>query len=172
MHRADIDTNNIEDVMHRYSMHYIPVEGKFGNKERSFLIINISLKDAESLARRYRQRSFFFGECDCVKDEYGEFVPTNATISYYETDADEDTPTEKIEYHLVEKSKRIDDMTLADDFFSKYGNLKWQFYMKCFNESYYTNCSESLVDRSISDDYTPRERAISRRMIARHREKQ
>ena len=167
MHRPTIDINDIESVMRGYGMHYVPVEGKFGNKERSFFVINISFEDAENLSRSYRQRSFFFGECECAKDENGEFAPVSATISYYQTDADENTPTEEIEYYFVEKSKRIDDRTQADDFFSKYGGLKWQFYMKYFNEDLYTDCSEELVSRCVDDKYTPKGRAYYRRTAHR-----
>ena len=162
----DYDENNIERSMRILGLQYIRIKGKFGNDENSFLVLNLSYNDAETLARRNRQLSFFYGTCTNIKDDDGEYIPINAVIKYYVTDADEDTPTEEIEYHLAETSSRIDDMSEADDFFSSHGSLKWSFYMKCLNESplsVYKISNEKLFESSLDDTFTMRGRSIYRR---------
>ena len=53
---------NPEPVLTRYKFNYYKIKGKHGNKEDSFLICNLTLEDAKSLATRFQQQSFIFGK--------------------------------------------------------------------------------------------------------------
>lgn len=107
------NTKKLKEYLRKMGLNYVPVEGRYGNKEHSFLIVNLAYKDAEFLAETFEQESFFFG------DENG--------IHYYQWNGNG--------YSLVETSNRIDTVQDADDFFSRHGDFKFSIYMDIFNES-------------------------------------
>lgn len=110
-----------EDYFRKLHVQYIPIEGQFGNKEHSYIILNIAFVDAEYLANKFEQQSFFFGKV---------YQDKTQDVSYYEKKDVAD------DYKLIETSDRVDDASMFDDFFSKYGDIKWSFYLKYFNECY------------------------------------
>ncbi len=59
---AILSANNPESVLTRYKFNYFKVKGEHGNKEESFLIYNLTLEDAKSLATYFQQRCFIFGK--------------------------------------------------------------------------------------------------------------
>ena len=139
-----------EDYFRKLHVQYIPIEGSFGNKEHSFIVLNISFSDAEYFANKFKQQSFFYGKV---------YTDKTATVSYYERQNEED------EYKLIETTERIDDASDFDDFFSKYGNIKWSFYLDYFNENYIPRNITNIkaFEESFDESLTIRGRAMNRR---------
>lgn len=148
--------SNMEDDLRELHLVWKKIAGKFGNKEHSFLVINLALHDAMWLGKKYGQQSFFFGVQDW-QDVGGEQRPTTSTISYYQFD--------KIsrKYFLIEKSNKINNLPEAEDFFSRYGDYKFSINMKVFEGMKPTKVF-SLRDfkESIDSNYTMRHRANMR----------
>lgn len=150
--RADMEKSGLsqEDFFRRLHVQYIPIQGKFGNDEHSYIVINLSLDDAKKYSELFEQMSFFFGEH--TKDD-------KIIISYYERAREED------DFELIEKTERIDNAQDFDDFFSKYNGLKWSFYLNYFNEGYNFReiINEDFLNKSLDDSYTMMGRALYRR---------
>lgn len=144
-----------EDYFRKMHVQYIPIEGSFGNKEHSYIVLNIPYEDAVYLADKFGQMSFFFGEV---------YPDKTSEVSYYERDS-VDKP-----YRFIEKSNRIDDASDFDDFFSKYGNLKWSFYLDYFNENYvprYVTNRDAFYESFDVNGLTFRGRVMKRRQSHR-----
>lgn len=139
-----------EDFFRKLHVQYIPIQGKFGNDEHSYIVINLSLEDAKKYSELFGQMSFFFGEH--TKDD-------KIIVSYYERAKEED------DFELIEKTERIDNAQDFDDFFSKYNGLKWSFYLNYFNEGYNLReiINEDFLNKSLDDSYTMMGRALYRR---------
>lgn len=125
---------------------YIPLKGHYGDSERSFMIFNLTLKDAKTIARDYGQESFFFANV----------FPDHSDIGYFLTDNHCKT------YELKEISRTITDETDADDFFSKFGS-KFRINMKEFGDEIPEVTDPSSFDESFNDDISFMSRASSRR---------
>lgn len=145
-------TARLKEYCKKLGIQYIPIEGSFGNIEHSFMLINLAQKDAEFLAKKFNQLSFFFGKTTNVVNS--EDRNTASVISYYQTDDNCKS------YSLIEKSDKIDNKKDAEDFFSRHGDFKFSINMDVFNEDL-----KPLTDlRSIDDSLTIKGRAIFRGM--------
>ena len=96
---------------------YIPLKGKYEVLEKSYIIFNLTLSDAKTIASNYGQESFFFAN---VKED-------KSTIAYYATNDSCRT------YKLVDVSETISDETDARDYFSKFG-FKFRINMREFGD--------------------------------------
>ena len=145
-------TKRLKEYCKKLGIQYVPVEGSFGNIEHSLMLFNLAQKDAEFLAKKFGQLSFFFGKTANVIGT--EDRNTSSTIAYYATDDGGKT------YVLKEKSDRIKDEKDAEDFFSRHGDFKFSINMDIFNEEFVPMKDE----RSIDDSLTVKGRAIYRGM--------
>jgi hypothetical protein len=96
---------------------YVPLKGKYGDLEKSYIIFNLTLSDAKIIARDYGQESFFFAN---VKED-------KSTIAYYVTNDSCKT------YKLVDVSETVSDESEAEDYFSKFG-FKFKINMREFGD--------------------------------------
>ena len=145
-------TKILKEYCKKLGIQYVPVEGSFGNIEYSLMLFNLAQKDAEFLAKKFGQLSFFFGKTANVIGT--EDRNTSSTIAYYATDDSGKT------YVLKEKSDRIEDKKDAEDFFSRHGDFKFSINMDIFNEEFTPIKDERNVDNSL----TVKGRAIYRGM--------
>ena len=131
---------------------YTQFKGKYGNDEKSFLIVDISQEQARHFAELYGQESFFWGTNN--KDK-------NSTISYYERKSP-NSP----KYDLIETSDTIEDASDAEDFFSKYGDIKFQIKMDYFEDFDIPEVDEELLEKSFNtpgfNGYVKRARAYKK----------
>lgn len=128
---------------------YILQEGKFGNKEQSFFIFNISLNSAKSLSTHFSQESFIFGEQ----------TSSGVKVYYYETSKDEYEKTGKIDYKLITSSSGVNLLDTASDFYSKVKGFKYSF-----DFAFETIPSSDLeaLESSVDDRYTGKSQYYSR----------
>ena len=96
---------------------YVPLKGKYGDLEKSYIIFNLTLSDAKTIARDYGQESFFYAN---VKED-------KSTIAYYVTNDGCKT------YKLVDISETVSDESEAEDYFSKFG-FKFRINMREFGD--------------------------------------
>lgn len=126
-------------------LEYTRIGGMYGARERSLVVYNPSLTEILEIANEYGQESFFFGRQ--YEDEDGRY----STISYYATDNGKT-------YAKVEESRRIDNKQDFDDFFSKVGDFKFSIYMDVFNDDLEPVYSMTMLEGSVEDKCTPRQR--------------
>ena len=93
----------LRQAIRSLGLEYIPVKGKYGSKENSLFVINISLTEMMKLSSRFDQESFIFAIC---RNGYCD-------ATYYEKGAGKDSP-----YVPKYSRNRIEDMSDADDFFT------------------------------------------------------
>ena len=125
---------------------YVPIKGFYEDHERSYIIFNISLKDAKTIASDFGQESFFFGEV----------FPDKSVISYYKT-----TNACKT-YNLVEKSSTITYEDEAEQYFSKFG-FKFRINMKEFGDDIPEVIDEQAFQESFEEFRSFMSRASKRR---------
>ena len=125
---------------------YVPIKGFYAEHEHSYIIFNISLKDATIIASSFGQESFFYGEVKANK----------SVISYYETKDACKT------YKLVEKSSTVTYEDEADEYFSKFG-FKFRINMKQFGDDVPDVIDEQAFNESFEDCRTFSSRASRRR---------
>lgn len=116
-------TKQFKELLKQGSIQYIKIEGEYGNKERSYMLLNIPCSEASSIASRFQQQAFFWGKVN--KD-------SNSIIEYWEV---KDPNARKLEYKLTERNDRIASSRDFIDYFSRHGNFKFRFDMDVFNES-------------------------------------
>lgn len=112
------NTAELKSKLKELGIQYVPIEGKYGNIEHSFMLFNIAREDAQYLAEWFEQESFFFG-----------INGSPATLIYYET-----SESDPSKYRKVEESKNITNESDADDFFSRHGDFKFKFDLDYFKE--------------------------------------
>ena len=117
---------SLEEDFNRYMLKYIPLEGKFGNDEHSFLVVNPRLKDISFLASKYEQKSFIFGKYNYKQDILD--------IYYYEV---EDIPKA-----LKECKDRFDNNKYNKD----YINYRLRFDKWTYVEKDHTNIVKYMAD--------------------------
>lgn len=100
------------------------------------MLFNLAQKDAEFLAKKFGQLSFFFGKTANVVDTKDRH--TASTLMYYATNDDGKT------YELVEISDKINNEKDAEDFFSRHGDFKFSIDMDVFKESIQLKDKRSL----------------------------
>ena len=116
-------TKQFKELLKQGSIQYIKIEGEYGNKERSYMLLNIPCSEASSIASRFQQQAFFWGKVN--KD-------SNSIIEYWEV---KDPNAKKLEYKLTERNDEIASSRDFIDYFSRHGNFKFRFDMDVFNES-------------------------------------
>ena len=146
---ADRIKKNGDTTMRMGGFNYVQIKGSYGDREKTFMVFNISLADAKIIARNYGQESFFWGK---VSQEEG----TPSTIGYYKTTNSCKT------YNLVEVSDTIYDATDADDFFSKFG-LKYRIGMQEFGDDVREITDTKEFEESLDEERTFMSRAQHRR---------
>jgi hypothetical protein len=125
---------------------YVPLKGKYGDLEKSYIIFNLTLSDAKTIARDYGQESFFFANV-------GE---DKSTIAYYQTFNGCKT------YTFVDISETVSDEAEAEDYFSKFG-FKFRINMKEFGDDV-----PEVVDKSaFEESFDERTRNFSARALKR-----
>ena len=144
------NTKELKAKLKEMGIQYVPIEGKYGNIEHSFMLFNIARDDAQYLAEWFEQESFFY----CINT-------SQATLIYYETS--EDDPSK---YRKVEENNKISNESDADDFFSRHGDFKFKFDMDYFKESV-LRLSESIINEkelelSLQENRTMKSRFIHR----------
>jgi hypothetical protein len=144
------NTAELKSKLKELGVQYVPIEGKYGNIEHSFMLFNIAREDAQYLAEWFEQESFFFG-----------INGSPATLIYYET-----SESDPSKYRKVEESKNITNESDADDFFSRHGDFKFKFDLDYFKESVKVIASkiinEDALEKSIQEDRTMKSRFIHR----------
>lgn len=93
------------------------MKGKYVNKEKSYIVYNISFEDAEHISKKYNQESFIFITCN--NDE--------VTYQYWEQNGDG-------KYNMTHERSEYIDMADADDFYSKISR-KFKFQIPFFDGS-------------------------------------
>lgn len=116
-------TKQFKELLKQGSIQYIKIEGEYGNKERSYMLLNIPCSEASSIASRFQQQAFFWGKVN--KD-------SNSIIEYWEV---RDPNAKKLEYKLTERNDKIASSKDFIDYFSRHGNFKFRFDMDVFSES-------------------------------------
>jgi hypothetical protein len=144
------NTRELKNKLKQMHIQYVPIEGKYGNIEHSFMLFNITRSDAQYLAEWFEQESFFYG-----------INTSPATLIYYETSSSDPT-----KYRKVEENNRITNEYEADDFFSRHGDFKFKFDLDYFRESIDRIC-ESIINEyelniSLEEDRTIKSRIIHR----------
>ena len=120
---------SLKKTLRDMRINYVKIDGMYNRKEHSVLATNITLSEAEELAKNYGQESFFFG------DEGG--------IYYYERDdADSD-------YILKDKSNNVTTQNDADNFFSRHGDFKFSIDMDYFNQKVDEGFDIRSLDKSL-----------------------
>lgn len=144
------NTAELKSKLKELGVQYVPIEGKYGSIEHSFMLFNIAREDAQYLAEWFEQESFFFG-----------INSSPATLIYYET-----SESDPSKYRKVEESKNITNESDADDFFSRYGDFKFKFDLDYFKESVRVIASkiinEDALEKAIQENRTMRSRFIHR----------
>ena len=133
--------------LNKRAIQYTKLSGKYGNKEHSFMLFNLNFSEAEELASKYIQESFFYGIND---------IP--AKISYYQTFDEGKT------YKLIETSDKINNMSAAEDYFSRIGDLQFSINMKVFENINNDVIDEVERDIAMEDNRTTFSRMIHRKI--------
>lgn len=144
------NTNELKQKLKEMGIQYVPIEGRYGNVEHSFMLFNITREDAQYLAEWFEQESFFYG-----------INTSPATLIYYETsEKDPDN------YRKVEINNRITNEKDADDFFSRVGDFKFKFDMDHFKENI-SMISSTIIDSNELDLSLQENRTMKSRFVHR-----
>lgn len=163
--RKKFNAATMRDLVDRGHYQYIPIKGKYGIEEPSFIVFNITLDDAKKLSSSGEQESFWFGRCRNEKDNNGNFIQPNATVTYYYYDKSYYDETGKFKYNKVGSTQKVydwSDMKNIADNFSRYGSLTWNFDFADAVANGRIARDVDELDESLREDVIP-----SRRM--RHR---
>lgn len=136
----DILISKFKKYLNQLNIIYIEIKGKFISRERSFMLYNISLSDAEFLNTEFNQLSFIFGTSSLEK---------GIDVSYYEWNGKS----------YIEKYKvnNVTDAKDFEDFYSKHGEFKWSFPFP-FEEAW-DSIDEAYLDKCCDESLTPKWRA-------------
>lgn len=142
-------TVQFKEDLRRRGISYTKISGSYGNKEKSYLLYNVTIKEVTDFAKKYKQESFFFGRNEMPSE-----------IEYWQTFDDGDT------YKLIETKKGVTTLKDAEDYFSRRGDFQFRIDMKVFEDI--KNFNESVVDesellKSLEEDRTPFSRMIHRK---------
>jgi hypothetical protein len=117
----------------------VPAQGKFGNVENSYAVINISLEATKLYCGKYQQTSFVYTELE-----------DGNVMSYYYEKQDTSLPYNKNTnpYVLADTAEGYTDMSDAEDFFTIIGNkFKYQIPFPTMCE-----CSERITSNFLKED--------------------
>lgn len=146
---ADRIKDTGDNAMKYGGFNYVQIKGKYGDNEKTFIIFNIPLIDAKTIARDYGQESFFWGRVSDTED-------TPSTIGYYKSNNYCKT------YELIEVTNTIYDAEDADDFFSKYG-FKYRIGMREFGDDVPEITDTKEFEESFDENRTFMSRAMHRK---------
>lgn len=139
------------------AIQYAAIEGNGEKSEHSFMLFNIPLSTASSLAKTYQQESFFFGQTK--KEADGDSGNTaSITAGFYRTDDGGKT------YTLVEESGGIAGLEDLNEFFSGNGAFGYRLTMDIFESAKEIKDMEALemsLDEKYCGRYQMRYRAYS-----------
>ena len=152
----DIMSNDSpKDILDRYSFNYYKVKGSYGNIEDSFLIYNLTLDDAKTLATRFQQQSFVFGK-NTDDGLIFEFYANKAKI-----DKNTGKPVGYIYARTDAKSIYKDELNSSELYTQIARNFKISIPFEKFNfdddetvESLYVDCDEKDIEYSMREDLT------------------
>lgn len=121
---------------------YLKVNGKYGSKERSFIIYNTSREVIEDIAMRYDQESYIFGEVSGTTEK-------TLNSGYYEK-------PEGGKYTLQHERETVIDATNAPDFFTQIcKDFKFRIpFFESVMPEVFTEEDERLLNESLDDDFT------------------
>lgn len=125
---------------------YVSIYGSYGDKERSYIIFNLALADAKTIARDFGQESFFYAKVNKEESIIGYYLTKNACKSY----------------ELIEVTKTVSDEKDAEDFFSKYG-FKFRINMREFGDAVPEITDQVAFEESLDENRTFMSRAQKRR---------
>ena len=86
---------------------YFPIKGSYGNKEHSFIIYNISLKDTIALAKRFNQQSCIWADNDTGMKEFWQQNDNGDFEKAVERDHIVDVPDADDFFSQISKNKKI-----------------------------------------------------------------
>lgn len=143
--KTRLNQKNNRELFDALKMQYttIPTQGKFGNVENSFVVMNIDVDTAKYFCGKYEQTSFIFSKID----EEGQLV------SEYWEKQDTSAPYDKETNPYVIKDTCNDwvDMSSADDFYTIVGKrFKFSIPFSIF-ESYSYELFSMLTENNVSD---------------------
>lgn len=150
---AEENNKRLEDFkndLRQRGIQYTKITGSYGNKEHIFMLCNVVYEEAETLARKYQQESFFHGT---------NSIPSE--ITYYKT-ADKCRT-----YHKEETKEEIAALKDADDYFSRHGDFQFTIDMECFESMKAINESiiyEDEIDISLEERRTAFSRMMHRKI--------
>jgi hypothetical protein len=110
---------------------YVPVKGKYGNTEDSFIIFNLPLDNAKEIATETSQESFIFGR---VEDDNAESAVFDLYVIDRSTGKYEYEETKN--YHINGSQKVTDDETgeEKEDLYTQVGDKKFSVDFDYFKE--------------------------------------
>lgn len=122
----------------------IPTQGKFGNVENSFVVMNIDVDTAKFFCGKYEQTSFIFSKID----------ENSQLVSEYWEKQDTSADYDKVLNPYVLKDTCNDwvDMSGADDYYTIVGKrFKFSIPFSIF-ESYSYELSKMLAENNVTDN--------------------
>lgn len=138
-----------KEILSKMHVQYIKQLGSFGNKEHSYVLVNVSLNDMVYLNTKFNQMSFFFGRV----------TKEGSSISYYEK------PSKDSDYELIETVDRVVNAKDFNDFFSSHGDFKYSIDLDYFKEnldSISEIVDEEAMNEALDDAYTIKHRVNER----------
>lgn len=161
----DREKADLEKFLRRSYYQYIPIKGRYGYDEPSFIVFNIALSDVMRYCADWKQQQFWFGECENTKDENGNIIQPSATVTCYEYDKAIYERDKKFVYNNVGATQKIYDwseMADLDDNFSSYGGLTWNFdYYDALANGRIAR-DEKKLDDALDESVTPKCRLFAR----------
>lgn len=151
-----ISHDNPEDILKQYYFNYYKVKGKYGNKEDSFLIYNLTLQDAKTLATRFQQQSFIFGK-NTDDGLVFEFWANKSKSGYVYAKIDEKTiyRDEQTAQDLYTQISRDFKFSIPFDRFAFTDKeMMEKLYSDYFTEDIYRENFENNLTNSLDDKYT------------------
>lgn len=160
----DLMTN----ALNRGRFHYYKVKGKYGAKENSFLVYNLSVSDAKDLCEKFKQESFVFGlnkEGELVFQFWRNASKGNGYnyIKVDEKSVFEDSTNEEDNYTQISRDFKF---TIPFSIFESTSKSVEEFYNSHAKE--YLKHSLDLIeclDIVTDDSYTSRHRYETRMLI-------
>lgn len=131
-------TKQFKSLLKRMNIKYAKIYGMYDNKEKSYMLYNITLKDAKFFSKQFNQESFIFGKSS---------IEDAIDIAFYVWDGKD---------YIMQDS--VNNVVSADDFvnyYSRHGDFKYNFPFdlgESFEDvdiSYLDKClDESLISKA------------------------
>ena len=125
------NNNKLRKILKAGHYAYVPVKGKYGNTEDSFIIFNLPLDNAKEIASETSQESFIFGrvESDNADSAVFDLYVIDRSTGKYEYE-------ETKNYHINGSQKVTDDETgeEKEDLYTQVGDKKFSVDFDYFKE--------------------------------------